>query len=521
MNNTKNVKNLLWLEIAGKNVKSIFRDKRGFLFLILIPIFFYTLMGLLFGNNMNETQGYAYRVGFIDLDTTAASDQRYPNHNLTVIYETFASIDSIDVIFYDDEMVAREDLSKKNLDVALIFHDGFETALSESSVKRYAVYDNDTTTHAPANVTHSVDLFINVSSSFINVTNVSGQPLPSVFSSFNVSQFDYLVVFEEGFEEKLDSGIPAPVAIHYRDGTSEAEVEAQAGFISGTIANIVGGPSAVQVAMHVHAVPGSSPKPGPRVDILYRDSTEMVTRQVISATIAGILDGIVNYDLSRIDIEFKEDNVSGEIKNAITLSAPGYVMYGMLMTLSIAVIMFTNEKKTGNMKRLESTMMSATDMLTGHVLSNTTVLFIQFAIGIGVMAIFGFTIFPADLLSLVLGVFLTVTLTSLFINALALLSGVIFKTPDAAAGGVWIFLIPLMTFSGAFFPIELVAPSLVDIARWVPTRITVLLLQDIMVNGVSLLSPDIWFNLAIMTASGLALLLAGVKLYGRFARSTP
>ena len=171
------------------------------------------------------------------------------------------------------------------------------------------------------------------------------------------------------------------------------------------------------------------------------------------------------------------------------------------------------------MSKSEIATMTAKDMLGGHLISNTVIVAIQFSIGISVLSLFGFRPLYNDLISLISGVTITVLMLSFFQNALALVSGALFKTPEAAGGGVWLILIPLMTFSGAFFPLELVAPNLIPYVKWIPTRMVVLLFQDLLVNSVSILDPSIWAGFGLIALESSILFLIGIKMYKKFAQS--
>jgi ABC-type multidrug transport system permease subunit len=96
----------------------------------------------------------------------------------------------------------------------------------------------------------------------------------------------------------------------------------------------------------------------------------------------------------------------------------------------------------------------------------------------------------------------------------------IVKKPEAAPGVIWMLLIPMVTFSGGYVPLELLAPKLVPYVAWIPTRIVVNLFQDLMVNAVSLLNPAILLQFLWLTLESLLLFVIGMKTYRRFAQSS-
>lgn len=378
------------VDIAIKNLKTIFRDKKSALFLILIPIMYYSLMGFVFGGNNSNNDTYIYRIGVVDLDD---SENFNPFKNVDFIIDTINKTDNINLILFENNDSAFISLKNKKIDSYFIIPQDFE-------------------------------LYIN-------------QTIPSLQDN---------------------------------------------------------------------------------ITLYFRDSTSDLTKSIVENMIIGIISGIVNYNPNSISIPYNQKTISGSEINNLTIGTPGYLMYGILSGLSSIVILLTMEKKEGLLKRLETSRMQPVDMLSGHLLSNTIVIFLQFVLGILVLSIWGFQPTYSDVFSLIFGLIVTVLLLSFFLNALGLVSAIIFKTPDAGAGGVWIILIPLMTFSGAFFPLEFVMPQFIPYVSWIPTRIVVLLFQDLMINAVSIFNIGIWVQFLWLILESLIFFLIGVKMYIKFAQ---
>ena len=380
-----------FLDIAGKNLKTLFRNKKGFLFTLLFPILFYSVNGFILGGIDTTTVEYTYHVGWVDLDSSESGDAV---KNLTYIYGVINDLDSIDLVVYESQESARLDLENQAVDAYIVFPNGYE-------------------------------MFLN----------------------------------------------------------------------------------------------GSQPHPTENVSIVYRNSASSVTRNIISNTIMGIIDGIVNFNPVALSITYEEDTIAGEEVNQITAGTPGYLIYGLLSALTGGIILITQERKEGLLKRLESSRVKPKDMFFGHLISNTVLIFLQFSIGILTLALFGFSPVYNDLFSLIVGVGIAVLLLSIFQNALALIVSSILKTPETAGGGVWVILIPLMMFSGAFFPLELIAPGVIPYVGWIPTRIGVLLFQDLMVNAIPVWDMHILLQFLWLALEGLALFFIGIKLYRNFIKS--
>lgn len=205
--------------------------------------------------------------------------------------------------------------------------------------------------------------------------------------------------------------------------------------------------------------------------------------------------------------------------NVLTLSTPGFILYGILSSLAGTFILMTSEKKDGLLKRLEVSRMQAKDMILGYMISNTAMVFIQFFIGLGILAAFGFRPIYADLPSLILGVLLTMLFLSFFLNALALILCAIMKRPENIAGAMWLFIVPMMMFSGCFFSLETLTPNLVPYVQWIPTRIVVLIFQDLMINAVTVWNSSILLNEFWLILEGLAVFWIGIKSYRHFVQT--
>ncbi len=379
-------------DIAKKNLKTLFRDRKGLLFLILMPIFYYGLMGIIFGGGNDNISSQLYQIGWVDMDN---SESNNPNKDLNHLFSILNETDLFELQIIESNVSASKILDSGEIDAYIIIPDGFE-------------------------------LYIN----------------------------------------------------------------------------------------------GSGPEPTEFLQIYFRTSTPEISKTIISSSIMGVIDGVVNYNPLALDLKYENKTIIGGKIGSLSLGTPGYLMYGILSSLSGGVILLTSERKDGLLKRLESSRIAPKDMMMGHLISNTVIVFLQFMIGIIILSLFGFKPFYHDFLSLIIGVIFTVLLLSFFQNALALVASAIFKTPEASAGGVWLILIPLMTFSGAFFPLELVAPKLIPYVSWIPTRIVVVLFEDLMVNALSLWSWVIIRPFLYIALETFLFFLLGMKMYRKFAQST-
>ena len=203
---------------------------------------------------------------------------------------------------------------------------------------------------------------------------------------------------------------------------------------------------------------------------------------------------------------------------ALTNYAPGFLLYGPLMVLSFALVMLTTEKKSGIYRRLASTEVKNYEVILSSIISNIALVFMQFAIGAAILALFGWNPAIASFLDGVIGVTLTIFLFAFFLLALTFTFAPIFKEPETAGGGVWMIIAPLAIFSGVFVPMEVMGDAMKNIAAWLPTRFAVVALENIMVKGQSIFYPETLINLGLLTLYSAIIFVIGIKAFNKFMK---
>ncbi|MHA1822093.1 MAG: ABC transporter permease [Promethearchaeota archaeon] len=532
--NTKGIKlgsfgSIKSIEIMKKNLKALMRNKNTILFLILIPVFYYMLWGFIYGGRSADSGAYIYNVGFVNLDTdqnntyaSASPPETNWRTNITALYDALNSSNSIRMINYSSNISqAEQDLKANSLDVILKIPKGFGEYINDSAHKVYALYNNDSTTADAENYTYNADFYIG--NFYFDKVNISGENFDNVLAGFNASKFDYIIFIRNGFAQNLNEKKDVYIDIYFRNGTMEHDVKIQNGVINSTIQNLIffnkSSNETSNIIIIDHIVEFASLQKGPAIEFIFRNSADSTMKKVVSSILQAIIDGYINYNPNSVSLDFKEQSILGHSPNIISIGAPGYLLYGLLSILSSLTFMITQENTEGLLKRLELSRLKGKDLLLGYFFSNTFVVIFQFLIGLGILGLFGLELFYADIVSYIIGLLITLIMLSFFLNGLALISAAIFKSPDSASGGVWIFIIPLMALSGGFFPLEYVAPSIIPYVRWLPTRIIVLLLKDIQVNAIPLLSASIWLNFAILLVENLSLYLIGIKMYKKLVKN--
>lgn len=521
------------IDIAAKNMKLIFRDKKIILMILLIPIFYYSLMGSIFGKSggINISQ---YTVGYInaDLNNNVSPLNQYQSIPTIVGSIENASSDGQQSLFKLRNMTLAGDtgqvdynnaveeannaLVQEEIVAYVVFEDGFQSSLNDASVTTFGIIDNDTST----NLSYYPQLKAEFLASLLenmnyDVKNISLGDFTTAKQNMTKYGIDYLLIIEEGYESGIESGT-AKLSLVYPSFLSALKVDIMYTTLNSTFNEVIVDAGGQPVQITGNSVDQVEIPKMPSYTMYFLSSTSPTTIMIINSTFQSIVEGIINFNPYAIELAIKSAQTEGQAINDLTYSSPGYLLYGVLNIMSFAMIMITTEIKDGQFKRLLSSRMKISDLLWGNIICNTLLTFIQIALGLGVLSLWGMTPYYANLGTFIGGTILTTFAISLFVNALALVLVPVFKTPDAAAGGVWLFLIPLMTFSGAFFPVEFMSEEIANAARWIPTRMAVLAFQSIMVNGLPLSDIKFWGNTLGCLGMGLALYLLGLYSFYRF-----
>lgn len=508
------------LVLTKKNLLRFVKNPKTLGFLVLIPVLYYLILGLIFGGVATAGSTSNYNVGWVDLDNSTASRA---NYNLDYINKIIdEEIDAINLINYTSIGLAKEATENEEIISYVVFPQSFEERIENGSKINLAFYNNDTTTSS----FYSIDEFYNNLtlrfSEYFQITNItnSGETL---LSNFNQSTYDSMLVVNDGFLKGLDENRFVNMTYYHRNSISEQETESETQYAIGILNSSIQLTYQIKspfITIYNQTIPNTDPLPGIEYDIYFRGDVSSAIKGVLTNTINQVIMEIINYNPGRIDLELNEQPFEGKIINEITYAAPGYLLYGPMSILSFVLVVLTGEKKDGIFKRLSSTQVKNWEIILSNIFSSILLIFMQFAIGAGILSIFGWNPAFSSLLDLILGIVITMFLFSFFLLALSFALAPVFKDPDTAGGGVWIIIIPLAMVSGIFVPIELFGEQMQIIASVLPTRFAVVALQNILLNGNSILHPDVLLSWGLLILYSAVIFVIGIKLFNKFVRST-
>jgi len=152
-----------------------------------------------------------------------------------------------------------------------------------------------------------------------------------------------------------------------------------------------------------------------------------------------------------------------ELGMSINSVVPGLIVYAVIFLIMTIAQSFSSEKQEGLLKRLNTTPMTSAEFMGSQIITNMLISIVQVAI---VFTLAYFLGFRPD--SGIGGILLALPVTAIFALSsvgLGLITATVSKTPEAATGISFVFILPQMFF-GTFIPIT---STTQQIATFVPS----------------------------------------------------
>ena len=203
---------------------------------------------------------------------------------------------------------------------------------------------------------------------------------------------------------------------------------------------------------------------------------------------------------------FSDPEMGMELSSVI----PGLIVYAVIFLIMTISQSFSMERQEGLLKRLSTTPMTSSEFMGSQIISQLTIAVIQVAVIVILSFILGFR--PTSGIE---GLIIALVITAVFSLSsvgLGLICAAISKTPEAATGISFLFILPQMFF-GTFIPIT---ETTRQIAVFMPSYYLLDTLKLIF-NG-NLMDQKIIINLGIIVICSLAIALVGIFLFGKYGK---
>ena len=195
--------------------------------------------------------------------------------------------------------------------------------------------------------------------------------------------------------------------------------------------------------------------------------------------------------------------------------APGIFPFAAIFLIMIVAQSFTEDRQKGLLRRINTTPTTPTEFMTSQVISNMIVAIAQLALVFAMAHLVGYRP-KGDTASFALA-FLIVSLFSLCNVGFGLITATLAKSPEAATGISFIFIMPQM-FLGTFVGFALSATAQ-SAGRFMPSYYVTDALTSLFLRGAPISSPMILLDLAVVSVCSVVVLLVGILLFGKYGKA--
>ncbi|MHA2227194.1 MAG: ABC-2 transporter permease [Candidatus Hodarchaeales archaeon] len=189
---------------------------------------------------------------------------------------------------------------------------------------------------------------------------------------------------------------------------------------------------------------------------------------------------------------------------------PGMFAFAAIFITMIVAESFVEERTEGILRRIQVTPTSPAEVITASFIANMIISFLQVTIVFVVAGFMGFNP-QGDFIGIAYA-FVMVLLLALCNVGFGLIVATLAKTPGAATGLSFIFILPQMFF-GTFVPN---IPPIV--AQFVPSFYATDALTSVLLRGADITSPTVLFDFVIMIGFCVAVIITGIVLFAKFGK---
>ncbi|MGY5873972.1 MAG: ABC transporter permease [Candidatus Thorarchaeota archaeon] len=247
---------------------------------------------------------------------------------------------------------------------------------------------------------------------------------------------------------------------------------------------------------------------------LYVDSGSLMAVSAVPPLVQEVLMNTI-FGADAMAIGLPIEIKSPALVHSSTLSqwdfmAPGIFAFAAIFLTMIVAQSMTYERDEGLLKRLKTTPVSSSEYMVSQTLSNMLIAVVQVALVLASAFAIGYR--PATGPAGIGFAFLISLAFSLVAVGFGLIAATLSKSADVATGISFIFIMPQMFF-GTFMPL---GGATEVIAKFMPSKYITDALTTLFLRGAPVTSTIIWFDFAVVSILGIALILVGIALFERF-----
>ncbi len=197
-----------------------------------------------------------------------------------------------------------------------------------------------------------------------------------------------------------------------------------------------------------------------------------------------------------------------ELGMNINLVVPGLIVYAVIFLIMTIAQSFSSEREEGLLKRLNTTPMTSAEFMGSQIITHMLISIVQVLVVIALAIFLGFK--PESGIG---GIFLALPVTAVFALSsvgLGLITATLSKTPEAATGISFIFILPQMFF-GTFIPIT---STTHQIAKFLPSFYLLDALKKILEGD--WMNTSFFLDLIIISVVSIVVIIIGIVLFEKY-----
>ena len=208
----------------------------------------------------------------------------------------------------------------------------------------------------------------------------------------------------------------------------------------------------------------------------------------------------LNIELSQRESEIKDEEINYLI--------PGMAVFGLMILITSVGGIMVRDRTKGLLSRLMTTPARPSDFIFGYTLPFIPVIIISIAIYLGVGILMGLSIIGNFGLA-----YLVLFIMGVCSIGIGMILGTLAKTEDQATAVPFIFIVPLVMISGAWWPVERMPSVIKSIAEVLPFLHAMDACRDVITRGASFTNilPDLYW----LIGWTVALFAIGIVLFRR------
>ncbi len=208
-----------------------------------------------------------------------------------------------------------------------------------------------------------------------------------------------------------------------------------------------------------------------------------------------------------------EASVDAKKRSMFDYAAPGLFAFGALYFIMTVSQSFSVDREAGLLRRIGTTPVSSAEFMSAQVVSNMLLAVVQMIVIFASAFAVGYSP-EADIYGIAMAG-LIVAIFSLCCVGLGLITATIAKSPGAATGLSFIFLMPMM-FLGTFVSSMMPTTFSETAGKIMPSYYVTDAITNLFLRGVSPTSALVLTDIAVVSASSIAVLIVGIFLFDRY-----